>query len=94
MERVALTGFTLTILGAMGILTSELVGTAFAGRDGAGSYIAALSTGPALRLVPAEAVIQRTTAGTDQPAHPGRQLQCQRLLDAGAFSIGLHCRAQ
>lgn len=93
MERVALTGFTLTIMGAMGILASELVGTAFAGRDGSGYYIAALSNGAALRLIPTEVVTQRAATAPDQPGHSLRLLQCQRLIDAGAFQVGLHCRA-
>ncbi len=50
MDRLALTGFTLTILGAMGIVASELVGTAYAGLDARDRYLAVVTSGSSLRL--------------------------------------------
>lgn len=89
MDRLALTGFTLMILGAIGILASELVGTAHAGRAGGGSYFAALSSGSSLRLMPL-----RSDIGPEGAAQRTRVLACQRMVDVGGVSVGLRCSAR
>lgn len=61
MRRTAVAGLALSIGGAIGIIASELIGTAYADRPSERDYLIAISSGSALKLASA--------GETMQPAH-------------------------
>ena len=91
MDRIAITGLALAIAGAVGIIAAETIGTAHAGRTTDKVFLVAVSSGSALRLMP-----QRSAAVPAMPAISAneRRLDCARVVEVTAVSLGFRCRAE
>jgi hypothetical protein len=90
MDRLALSGIGLATAGLVGILSAEIVGTAYAGRPAERTYFAAASFGSSLRLMPLGSDTTRL-AGADAMRETTAGLACSRVVDAGGLKLGIYC---
>lgn len=92
MDKLALTGLALAVGGAVGVLMSELVGTAHAGRPGESTYLMAIGVSAPVKLVP----MPEGNAGPPvQSPDRSRILVCRGgVFGFGALSVGYHCGAR
>jgi hypothetical protein len=85
MRRIALAGLALSISGAIGIIASELIGTAYAGRPSERDYLLAISSGSSLRLAANTDVAQFSRRGRSS-------LSCDRVLRLPGVDFGYLCK--
>jgi hypothetical protein len=86
MRRTALAGLALSIGGAIGIVTSELVGTAYAGRASERDYLIAISSGSSLEMAAARATVQ-AASWRHRP-----NLSCDSVVRLPGLDLGYLCK--
>ena len=91
MDRLALTGLALATAGATGLLTVELIATAQAGRPQEQAYLAAFSSGSALRLLPRNPAPAVAMQGPMANPIRARALVCARVVEVSTVALGLRC---
>jgi hypothetical protein len=92
MDRLRWYGSMITASAVIGLLASELIGTAHAHRDGRSAYAVAVSSGPELLLR------KRRSGSLTSPPAPieqaqGRILICRSVVGIAGVSIGYGCRS-
>lgn len=89
MNRLGLFGVALSVAGAIGVLSLELIGTAHASRQAGRHYLLAISSGDALRLITARPDLDggRVLIGSNTDG----LLMCAEVVDLSAVSIGYRC---
>lgn len=89
MDRIALSGLALSVVGAIGFIANEAIGTAHASRSSDKLFLVAVSSGTALKLMP-----QRQSAPMAVPVISGseRRLECNRVVEVTSVSLGFRCR--
>ena len=87
MDRLALTGLALAVGGAIGLLSLEMIGTAYAGRPAERDYLVAVGVAAPVKLVTMPSSADRSAA-----AARNRVLVCRGgVLGFGALSVGYRC---
>jgi hypothetical protein len=87
MRRTALAGLALSIGGAIGIITSELIGTAYADRPSDRDYLIAISSGSPLALAAARETAQAAAGWRHRSS-----LSCDRVLRLPGVDLGYLCK--
>lgn len=88
MNRLAMTGLALAVGGAIGLLSLEMVGTAYAGRSADRDYLVAVGVAAPVKFVAMPAMAERTDVVTGR----SRVLVCRGgVLGFGALSVGYRC---
>ena len=88
MRRIALVGLALSIGGAIGVVSSALIGTAYASRQETRDYLLAVSSGDSLRIT----AVAEAPFGMHRAVAGRRGLLCQSVYRLPGVDIGYLCR--
>ena len=91
MRPTALAGLALSVCGAVGVLTTELIGTAYAGRSSGAAYVLAVSSGEGLRLW-SDAIRIGSAQQAMDGSMRGRGMVCSKVFRIAGVSVGYKCQ--